>query len=90
MFQRGKLESYILGQKFREQYKDFISVYYWPEEVVVNSSYAERCRSTGELFCAGLYPPKNQQIWNPDLLWQPIPVNYLPRSQDHVRKIFVE
>lgn len=86
LFKRGKLESYNSGQKFRAQYTPLISEYYYPDEVIVNSSYSERCRSTAQVFCAGLFPPKDHQIWNPNLLWQPIPINYLPRNQDHVSK----
>ena len=35
---------------------------------------------------AGLYPPVGQQIWNKDLLWQPIPVETKPASEDNVSK----
>ena len=33
---------------------------------------------------AGLYPPVKEQEWNPDLLWQPIPVHTLPLEEDNV------
>ena len=33
---------------------------------------------------AGLYPPKKGQIWNPDLLWQPIPVHTVPVDDDNI------
>ena len=31
---------------------------------------------------AGLYPPQGNQIWNPDLLWQPIPIHTKPLEDD--------
>lgn len=33
---------------------------------------------------AGLYSPKEEQIWNANLLWQPIPVHTIPRKIDDV------
>ena len=33
---------------------------------------------------AGLYPPKEGQIWNPDLLWQSIPVHTVPVDDDNI------
>ena len=33
---------------------------------------------------AGLYPPIKEQIWNPNLLWQPIPVHTTPKAEDNI------
>ncbi|KAJ8969997.1 hypothetical protein NQ314_001425 [Rhamnusium bicolor] len=66
----------------RAYYNDFLPELYWHEEIKVISSYADRCLMSAELVAAGLFPPKGNQIWNYELLWQPIPIIYLPRSQD--------
>lgn len=33
---------------------------------------------------AGLFAPKAEEIWNKNILWQPIPVHTVPRVLDHV------
>ncbi|XP_025830640.1 venom acid phosphatase Acph-1-like [Agrilus planipennis] len=78
------MQMYTLGQQLRERYSDYLPEYYLPEEVLTYSSYSDRCLISAELLLAGLYPPVGQQIWNPDLLWQPIPVHYNPRNLDNI------
>lgn len=75
---------YNLGLMLRETYKMFLPEYYSPNDLFVMSSYADRNLMSAQMVLAGLYPPVKEQIWNPDLLWQPIPVKYLPRSLDNV------
>ncbi|CAH0387471.1 unnamed protein product [Bemisia tabaci] len=39
---------------------------------------------SAQLTLAGLYPPIGIQVWNPDILWQPIPVHSLPKTCDDI------
>lgn len=78
---------YSLGQRLRNYYSDFLPNY-WPIAVNVSSSPVERCLVSAQLVSAGLFPPHDELIWNPDLLWQPIPTHYLPRDQDNVTITF--
>ncbi|KAF5273369.1 hypothetical protein FQR65_LT04661 [Abscondita terminalis] len=75
---------YKLGQLLRKKYEGFLSDYYFPDLVQVRSSASDRCIMSAQVLAAGLFPPVQEQIWNPDLLWQPIPVNYLPKNRDNV------
>lgn len=33
---------------------------------------------------AGLFPPTNQEIWNRNILWQPIPIHTIPEKLDYI------
>lgn len=81
---KGKSQMYHLGKLLREQYHTFLPEYYIAENVYVKSIYADRCIMSAQTFLAGLFPPKGDQIWNPNLLWQPIPVKSVPRHLDNV------
>ena len=79
---------YKLGQEFREMYEQFLATEYISENVYTLSSYADRCQMSAQLLLAGLYPPVKEQIWNTNIMWQPIPVHYLQRHLDNVSITF--
>ncbi|KAL3289473.1 hypothetical protein HHI36_022896 [Cryptolaemus montrouzieri] len=80
----GKLQMYNLGQRIRKKYANTIPNFYFPDDVKVLSSYSDRCLMSAQLFTSGLFVPQKEQIWNEELLWQPISMNYMPRSQDNM------
>lgn len=43
-------------------------------QVLSRSSEISRAMESTYCQLAGVYPPKGRQVWNQDLLWQPIPV----------------
>lgn len=81
----GKQQMYELGKYFRRRYeKLFGNVSYHPDKVFALSSALDRTMNSASLVLSGLFPPQNSQIWNEDLLWQPISVNTIPTDEDYL------
>ncbi|KAG8319155.1 hypothetical protein J6590_097713 [Homalodisca vitripennis] len=82
-FARIELAFLRLGKRIRSLYDGFISQYYLPEQVMAYTKDESRLVMSAELLLAGLFPPRGYQVWNSDLLWQPVPVfrNY----KEHTR-----
>ncbi|XP_046670610.1 lysosomal acid phosphatase-like isoform X2 [Homalodisca vitripennis] len=79
--QIGRMHMYKLGEKVRSMYDGFLDQTYRAEDFKANSLVNSRALESAELFLAGLYPPRGFQVWNKDLLWQPIAV--FPTLYDH-------
>ncbi|XP_031636521.1 uncharacterized protein LOC116349294 [Contarinia nasturtii] len=81
----GKQQMYELGKYFRRRYENLLGDgSYHPDKVFVLSSARDRTMNSASLVLSGLFPPQNNQIWNEDLLWQPIPVNTIPNDEDYL------
>lgn len=75
---------YSTGKQLRQRYNDFLGDLYFSQEIEAWSTDFERTKSSAQLILAGLFPPKDQQIWHETLHWQPIPVNYSSSLKDEV------
>lgn len=80
----GKKRHYQLGQWFRKRYSHLISKQYNPQEIYVRSTDVDRTLMSAQANLAGMYPPNGTSVWNPDLMWQPIPVHTVPEHDDNI------
>uniref|UniRef100_A0A2H8TQW1 2-phosphoxylose phosphatase 1 n=1 Tax=Melanaphis sacchari TaxID=742174 RepID=A0A2H8TQW1_9HEMI len=81
---QGIWNAYRAGQALRERYLNFLHPLqrYTPSEIDVSSTKVDRCYQTAGYLLAGMYPPNDEQTWNKDLKWQPIPIK-TSLSKDH-------
>ncbi|XP_041638118.1 lysosomal acid phosphatase isoform X2 [Cheilinus undulatus] len=75
-------QHFNLGQFFRDRYKGFLNESYDRHEISVRSTDYDRTLMSAEANLAGLYPPSGQQVFNPNLIWQPVPVHTVPQSEE--------
>ena len=75
---------FSLGKYFRERYSEFLPELYFSYDLEVQSPNADTCLMSAAVLLAGLYPPHKYQLWNPTILWQPIPVKGISREADKV------
>ncbi|XP_028280675.1 lysosomal acid phosphatase-like [Parambassis ranga] len=82
--QVGMRQHFELGQFLRNRYKTFLKESYDRHEISVRSTDYDRTLMSAEANLAGLYPPSGQQVFNPELKWQPIPVHTVPLSEERL------
>uniref|UniRef100_A0A8C3W513 acid phosphatase n=1 Tax=Catagonus wagneri TaxID=51154 RepID=A0A8C3W513_9CETA len=82
--QLGMEQHYELGEYIRKRYKKFLNESYKHEQVYVRSTDVDRTLMSAMTNLAALFPPEGSSIWNPSLLWQPIPVHTVPVSEDQL------
>ncbi|XP_068612318.1 lysosomal acid phosphatase [Brachionichthys hirsutus] len=82
--EEGMRQQYELGQFLRKRYNGFLSQSYDRYEIVIRSTDSDRTLMSAESNLAGLYPPTGQQVFMPDLNWQPIPVHTVSSSEERL------
>uniref|UniRef100_A0A663E0V8 acid phosphatase n=1 Tax=Aquila chrysaetos chrysaetos TaxID=223781 RepID=A0A663E0V8_AQUCH len=80
----GMQQLFELGQYTRERYSNFLNSTYNRQEFYIQSTDYDRTIMSAQSYLSGLFPPTSSQIWNPELLWQPIPVHILQKTTDRV------
>ncbi|XP_072186650.1 prostatic acid phosphatase-like [Excalfactoria chinensis] len=78
----GMQQLFELGQYTRKRYSNFLNSTYNRKEFYIQSTDYDRTIMSAQSYLSGLFPPTSSQIWNPDLLWQPIPVHVVTKSAD--------
>ncbi|KAJ8956334.1 hypothetical protein NQ318_015072 [Aromia moschata] len=80
----GKRQQYALGRSLRKRYDGLLPEKYDPRDILVQSSNFDRCLMSAAANLAGLYPPRDHQVWLEGLAWQPIPIHTAPEEEDAV------
>lgn len=52
--------------------------------VYIRSTDYDRTLMSAQLVAAGLFPPSDEEIWNDQINWQPVPIHTNPLSQEHL------
>ncbi|XP_005406895.1 PREDICTED: prostatic acid phosphatase isoform X1 [Chinchilla lanigera] len=82
--QLGMKQHYELGEYLRRRYGKFLNESYKHEQVYIRSTDIDRTLMSAMANLAALFPPGGIRIWNPSLLWQPIPVHTVAASEDRL------
>jgi hypothetical protein len=90
--QVGMHQHFELGKYFRKRYIEgephrLLNSSYNRLEIKIRSTDLDRTLMSAYSNLAGLYPPSGDQIWNKDLLWQPIPVHTVPVDTDYLLRV---
>ncbi|XP_046670601.1 testicular acid phosphatase homolog isoform X1 [Homalodisca vitripennis] len=78
---KGHLQMYTLGKKFRSLYDGFLEEIYSPKDFQANSTLLERTMMSASLFLAGLFPSRDLHLYNTYFPWNTVPI--YPTYKDH-------
>lgn len=84
IFQEGKLQHYALGQWLHTRYFELLGTHYDKDHFYIQSTNVDRTLMSAESNLAGMWAPTRDEIWNPSIPWQPVPVHTLPEEMDEI------
>lgn len=86
VFQIGKQSQYQLGLFLKRRYENLLGYgdKFESEKVSVLSSGYDRTINSANLVLAAMFKPRGNEIWNHELLWQPIAVHSIPPEMDYL------
>ncbi|XP_032663280.1 prostatic acid phosphatase-like isoform X2 [Odontomachus brunneus] len=79
---RGRINQYNQGLFLRERYNDFLGTSYSPNVFYLQSTFVDRTKMSAMLEAASLWKPNKEQLFKPDLPWQPVVLFYQKQSED--------
>ncbi|KAG5877250.1 hypothetical protein JTB14_019628 [Gonioctena quinquepunctata] len=71
----GKQQHQALGQFTRQRYNGWLPEKYTNTHFYAQTTDIDRTHMSAQSNLLGLYPPEGDDIWNENVLWQPIPVH---------------
>lgn len=82
--QEGIKRQYKLGQYLRRRYNQLLGEGYSYKKIYIQSSDHDRTILSAQASLAGLFMPTQEEKWNDEINWQPIPVHTLPKKMDYM------
>lgn len=64
-----------MGLYLRRRYNDLLGAKYSPNKVYVQSTDVDRTLMSAEACLSGLFIPTEEEQWNKQIMWQPVPVS---------------
>ena len=74
MTKEGKMQAFNLGKFLRRRYNKLLGEKYSPNKIYIRSTDVDRTIMSAQAALSGLFMPTKDEIWNDEILWQPIPV----------------
>lgn len=74
ILQLGRQQLFNVGRNLNNRYNSLFNGRYKQEDIYVKSTLTPRTYMSVAILLAGMFPPSGDEIWNPELIWQPIPI----------------
>lgn len=83
--QEGRINQYNQGLFLRKRYDDFLGTSYSSDIFYLQSTAVDRAKMSAMLEAASLWKPNKEQMFKPDLPWQPVVLFYQEQTEDTVK-----